>query len=240
MDELYSDPRGNYTQCCWGFDAGTSNDIAFCGSSGQHSSLCLYLSFTHTHKHKHVCTCTHFGGSGQATRHSILSGTLSHSKELTRTVGPHPQLKRFICPVDEFLKFLFYSLCSLQTKMQFLPHSLIYRASACWRIKITSILITSLIYQALALAASLQLDHFILEGDSLVVALAIQNPSFIQDSRISPIISDIIDTIPASFSWEARNVNKSTNFYTHHAAQWATAKNAGHIPISPRSLHLNS
>ncbi|XP_062156291.1 uncharacterized protein LOC133864095 isoform X2 [Alnus glutinosa] len=31
---LYSDPRGNYTQCCWGFDAGTSNDIAICGSSG--------------------------------------------------------------------------------------------------------------------------------------------------------------------------------------------------------------
>jgi hypothetical protein len=37
--------------------------------------------------------------------------------------------------------------------------------------------------------------------------------------------------MPASFSWEARNVNKNTNFCAHHAAQLAAAKNAGYIGL---------
>jgi hypothetical protein len=51
---------------------------------------------------------------------------------------------------------------------------------------------------AISLANSLHLDRFIIEGDSRVI-LALQYPRLFQDWYISPIISDILNSIPASF-----------------------------------------
>ena len=69
MDELCSDRGGNYTQRCWGFDAGTSNDIAFRGISGQLSSFSVSPSHIHSAcTRTHACAlahaCTDFGISG--------------------------------------------------------------------------------------------------------------------------------------------------------------------------------
>jgi hypothetical protein len=71
---------------------------------------------------------------------------------------------------------------------------------------------------AVSLAFSLGLDCFILKGDSEVVFLALRHPNSSSDWRISSIIDDIIDSIPFSSSWEARNVNRSANFYVHYIA----------------------
>lgn len=51
---------------------------------------------------------------------------------------------------------------------------------------------------AVSLANSIKLDRFIIEGDSKVVILALQDPSLSQDWKISPVVSDILNSIPAS------------------------------------------
>jgi hypothetical protein len=48
----------------------------------------------------------------------------------------------------------------------------------------------------------------IFEGDSLMVTLAINNPSFTQDWRISSVISDFSSTIPSTTSWSASHINR--------------------------------
>jgi hypothetical protein len=73
-------------------------------------------------------------------------------------------------------------------------------------------------FLASQLALSLHLSRFILEGDSLTVALSLQKPTLTQDWRISLIISQIMLAIPPSSSWSARHVNRSTNFCIHHVA----------------------
>jgi hypothetical protein len=58
---------------------------------------------------------------------------------------------------------------------------------------------------AALLAASLQLKKFILEGGSLTVIAALDQPSLTVDWKIFPIMSAILCTIPTS-SWEVRKV----------------------------------
>jgi hypothetical protein len=79
-------------------------------------------------------------------------------------------------------------------------------------------------FLACQLALSLYLSQFILEGDSLTVALSLQKPTLTQDWRISPIISQIMLAIPPTTSWAARHVNRSANIYTHHVANWVVTK----------------
>lgn len=74
---------------------------------------------------------------------------------------------------------------------------------------------------AVSLAISLQIDCFILERNSLIVIMALQNPLIIQDWRISSLILDIIDSISASFSWEAQKINRSANICTYYATKSA-------------------
>lgn len=69
---------------------------------------------------------------------------------------------------------------------------------------------------AARLATSLNITSFILEGDSLTVSLALQNPTIIQDWRIASMISQIRSIIPSSTSWSVSHINRSANFYTHH------------------------
>jgi hypothetical protein len=87
---------------------------------------------------------------------------------------------------------------------------------------------------AVSLAGSLNIQRFILEGDSQIVILALQQPEIAQDWRISSTIHHTIDSIPADSFLTAQKVNRSANFCTHYVAHWAAAKvTAGSIPTYP-------
>jgi hypothetical protein len=75
---------------------------------------------------------------------------------------------------------------------------------------------------AISVARSLSLDRFILEGDSLVVIQALNTPFSDQDWRISPVIMSYLHNIPFDSLWEARKINRSTNFCVHSVARWAS------------------
>jgi len=77
---------------------------------------------------------------------------------------------------------------------------------------------------AVQLVISLNLPSFILEGDSLTVTLALQNPTITQDWCITFTISQIHSIIPLTTSSSASYVNRSANFYAHHMASWATTR----------------
>jgi hypothetical protein len=95
---------------------------------------------------------------------------------------------------------------------------------------------------ATSLAASLHLSNFIIEGDSLIVITALQFPALTFDWHIEKLILDTIALLPPSSKWEAKKINRSTNFCAHHVAYWAAARVlSGCIPISPPPffpLHL--
>jgi hypothetical protein len=103
----------------------------------------------------------------------------------------------------------------------------------------------SAIYGALAallaveLTISLQISSFIIEGDSLNVTFALQQPALTQDWRISSIISHIHAIIPFTTSWTASHVNRSANFCAHHVANWAATRlHFAAFPSSPLCLAL--
>jgi hypothetical protein len=86
---------------------------------------------------------------------------------------------------------------------------------------------------AARLATSLNITSFILEGDSLTVFLALQNPTITQDWRIASMICHIRSIIPSSTSWSASHINQSANFCAHHVASWVASRlHSGCIPIS--------
>jgi hypothetical protein len=70
----------------------------------------------------------------------------------------------------------------------------------------------------ISLASSFRLNRFILEGDSQVVILAFQQPTIVQDWRITDIIRNTLDSLPPNSSWSARKVNRSANFDAHYVA----------------------
>jgi hypothetical protein len=73
----------------------------------------------------------------------------------------------------------------------------------------------------------------LIEGNSLTITLALQNPTIAQDWRIASIISHIRSIIPTTTSWSASHVNRSANFCTQHVASWAATRlHFGCIPIS--------
>jgi len=86
---------------------------------------------------------------------------------------------------------------------------------------------------AVSLATSLGINRFILEGDSQVVILALQQPTIVQDWRITDIIQNTLDIISPDSSWSAQKVNRSANFGAHYVAHWAAARFiSGSIPTS--------
>ena len=70
-----------------------------------------------------------------------------------------------------------------------------------------------------SLASQLNIDRFILEGDSGVVVSALQLPQISKDWHISNSISDILGFIPLASSWEVKKVNRSVNFYGHYVTR---------------------
>lgn len=90
-----------------------------------------------------------------------------------------------------------------------------------------------------SLALSLQLDRFIIEGDSQIVILALQQPSIIQDWRITDIIHQTLDLFPPDSFWSARKVNRSVNFGVHYVTHWATAQfSSSSIPTLSSSTYF--
>jgi hypothetical protein len=86
---------------------------------------------------------------------------------------------------------------------------------------------------AISIVRSSSFDHFILEGDSLVVIQSLNSPLSDQDWRISPVILSSLQNIPSDSFWEARKINRSANFCTYSVGRWATARSlSGSIPIS--------
>jgi hypothetical protein len=87
--------------------------------------------------------------------------------------------------------------------------------------------------ETISLAASLNLNRFILEGDSQVVILTLQCPTIVQDWRITNIITSTLDSIPPDFFLSGQKVNRSINFGAYYVALWAAARfNSSSIPTS--------
>jgi hypothetical protein len=75
-----------------------------------------------------------------------------------------------------------------------------------------------------SLSSSLHLDQFVIEGDSQVVILTLQQLTIVQDWRITDIIQHTLNIIPHNSSWSARKVNRSANFSVHYVAHWTAAQ----------------
>jgi hypothetical protein len=72
------------------------------------------------------------------------------------------------------------------------------------------------------LANSLKLDQFILEGDSNIVILSLNNPTLSMDWHIDHVILETLASFQVSSHWEARKINRSANFCAQYAAYKAT------------------
>jgi ribonuclease HI len=70
---------------------------------------------------------------------------------------------------------------------------------------------------AVSLASSLHLDRFVIEGDSQIVILALQQPNIVQDWRITDIIQQTLDMFPPDSSWSVR---KSIEVQTSVPTMW--------------------
>jgi ribonuclease HI len=86
---------------------------------------------------------------------------------------------------------------------------------------------------ALSVAKSLNMDHFIIEGDSEVVVNSLNNPNLIRDWRISSLILDSLESISFASFWEARKISRNANFCAHSMVHWvAVRSHFGSIPLS--------
>ena len=94
---------------------------------------------------------------------------------------------------------------------------------------------------AISVTCSLNLDQFILGGDSAVVIHALNFPFSNQDWRISLVIMTSLNNIPSDSLWEAKKINKSINFCAHLVAHWAAARShSSSIPFSYSFPSLDS
>jgi hypothetical protein len=75
-----------------------------------------------------------------------------------------------------------------------------------------------------SLASSLHLDRFVIEGDSHIVIIALQQPTIVQDWRITDIIQQTLYMFPSDSFLSARKVNRSANFSAHYEAHWVAAR----------------
>ncbi|XP_062177050.1 uncharacterized protein LOC133881987 [Alnus glutinosa] len=72
----------------------------------------------------------------------------------------------------------------------------------------------------------------------LIVIIALQQPSIVQDWRITDIIHQTLDMFPPDSSWSARKVNRSANFGAHYVAHWAAAQfSSSSIPTLSSSTY---
>ena len=64
-------------------------------------------------------------------------------------------------------------------------------------------------------AASASAAHFLLEGDALLVTLAVNHPSTFSSWHFSSYVSDIILVLSSFQSWHVLKVSKCVNYRAH-------------------------
>jgi hypothetical protein len=94
------------------------------------------------------------------------------------------------------------------------------------------------------LVSSMQLNKFILEGESSTVISALHNSAFRLDFPYDHVISDTLLSFPVSSLWEARKISRNENFCSHYVAYRAAARvPLGCIPslsFPPSSIQIYS
>jgi hypothetical protein len=76
---------------------------------------------------------------------------------------------------------------------------------------------------AVRLAVSYGCQSLVIEGDSLVTILAINDPSLFSGWCIDPVLADIKDQLLSIPSWKALKISRCANFGAHHVAGWAAS-----------------
>jgi exonuclease III len=85
---------------------------------------------------------------------------------------------------------------------------------------------------ATRLARSYGLDVFFLEGDALLVSLAVNQPALFSSWHFSSVISDICFELSSFRRWHASKVSRCANFRAHALAKWAATNHVfGSIPL---------
>jgi hypothetical protein len=74
------------------------------------------------------------------------------------------------------------------------------------------------------LALSLGYDHFIIEGDALLVILAINSPELFSLWNFSNVVSDINLSLSSFQSWNALKVSRCANYRAHALDKWAASR----------------
>jgi hypothetical protein len=92
---------------------------------------------------------------------------------------------------------------------------------------------------AVSLAVSVGCSSLVLEGDSLLTIVAINDPSLFLDWASAPVISDLHGLLLSIPVWSALKISRSANFCAHNVAKWAASHRVfGSIP--PSSPFLSS
>jgi hypothetical protein len=81
------------------------------------------------------------------------------------------------------------------------------------------------------LANSLQLDQFILEGDSAIVILSLNDPALSINWHIEHVMYETLSNFQVFSHWEARKINRNANFCAHYTAYKAVAR------VLPSCIH---
>jgi hypothetical protein len=76
---------------------------------------------------------------------------------------------------------------------------------------------------AICLAESLGCRLVVLEGDALLVALAINNHSLFSSWNFANCLADVSLVLSSFQSWNASKVSRSANFRAHALGKWATS-----------------
>ena len=74
------------------------------------------------------------------------------------------------------------------------------------------------------LASSMQLEKFILEGESSSIILALQNSAVRLDFLFEHIVNDTPTSFPASSLWEAKKISRNENFCAFYVIYRATTR----------------
>ena len=75
-------------------------------------------------------------------------------------------------------------------------------------------------------------NNFMLEGDALLVILAVNQPHLFATWLFAPIVSDLRHELSSFQSWNALKVSRYANFRAHVLAKWAATHLVfGSIPL---------
>lgn len=88
---------------------------------------------------------------------------------------------------------------------------------------------------AVRLAVSCGCSPLVIEGDSLVTVMAINNPTLVSDWSIEPLISDILLNLHSIPVWNAFKISRCAYFSAHQVARWAAANHVfgSILPCTP-------